>query len=619
MLSAFVGAVNGIGLYEVEQLPLTVAMVLLAIVLSRHPRNLLARLEALIRWIALKPYLSLTFIVVAAIGGPLAVRPLVGFPDPISGDEYSLMLQAKTYLAGRLANPSLTPNFATEWVILDPTYASQYPVLRSLPLLIGYAVGVGAWGGVVLSMAALASAVYWMVSVWIDARYAFVAAMLVILRFGLFSMWVNSYFGGAITALGGVLLVGSYAIVRSRPTVVAGGLLGLGVFLLMTTRPYEGLFYAAPLGGALAIHWLRSGAEARKSLLIPGAVAAALVVAGFSLTLADNLTTTGNWKVSPYTVFDRTYAIPPALMPAKWEWPRSSAIQYDWLRRRRDLFYARLYERRNSLQGVAGAEIFRFRNYWNFYVGFALSLPFVVGLWALRREPAVLLSAAALALALTMETYDFEYYAPPGFGFVVLAVMLGFQSLRVWKPGYGPVGLALSRTLPLALVLGTAIPLSSALSGKPQFPRFEGNSLNAPCCWIWPRSLHVAVENEIQRTADRNLIIVDTGPRAPLREILVANGPSVDDARSIWVNDDPEYNVATIARYRDRRIWRLGWLDDRSPCLQLFQGAPTQIGASLLGSFAKLPDDPERSWSYAQSGQCPEGLTRPPWSESTKR
>ena len=620
LFAFFFAVVSRLGLHEAWQLPLTILMIVLAVAISRRPVNVIQRLEVCIGWVALRPNLALSLLAAASIAGPLALRPFLGFPDPTIPDEFSLILQAKTLLAGKLANPPLPRNFATDWVILSPAYASQYPIFRSLPLLIGYAVGVGAWGGVVLSMAALVCAVYWMVRVWIDARYAFVAAMIVILRFGLFSTWVNSHMGSAFTALGGVLLLGGYAIMRSRPTVAAGGLLGLGCLILITTRPFEGLCYAAPFGGALVILLVRSNAEGRKSFLVPGAVAAALSLAGFGLTFADNLATTGNWMETPYAVFNRTYGQPPAFLPAKWDPEPSSATQYDWLQRRREAD-VRWYRRRSSPELLISAEIWRFRNYWNFYVGFALSLPFALGLWALQREPALLLSAAALALALVNGTYDHAHYAAPGFGLVVLAIMLGFRALRDWKPLDSRVGLALSRTLPLAVAIGMALPLSSTLFGNPQFLP-EPDNFNASCCWMRPRSLYLAIDDEIRRTNanGRNLVVVDTGSRTPMRDgVLVANEPSVADARSIWVNYDPEYNAATIERYPNRRIWRLGWLDDGSPCLQLFGSTPTQDETSLSGSLATLLEDPDRSWFAAPSGQCPGGLTRPPWTVSTRR
>jgi hypothetical protein len=100
---------------------------------------------------------------------------------------------------------------------------------------------------------------------------------------------------------------------------------------------------------------------------------------------------------------------------------------------------------------------------------------------------------------------------------------------------------------------------------------------------------------------------------------LIANEPDVAEARTIWVNDDPEFNRATIDRYPNRRIWRLGWLDDGSPCLQLFQAGSVRNAAPLSGSVARLESDPERGWSSAPAETCPGGLTREPWTVSTKR
>jgi hypothetical protein len=173
--------------------------------------------------------------------------------------------------------------------------------------------------------------------------------------------------------------------------------------------------------------------------------------------------------------------------------------------------------------------------------------------------------------------------------------------------------------LPLALVFGSAIPLSSALFGAPDFSTVTSNSSSEACCALRPRSIHAAVENEINRSDGRNLVIVDTGTRAPGSEVVIANEADIADARTIWVNDDPEFNLATIERYPGRRIWRLGWLDDESPCLQLFQTGSVRSGTPLSGRLASLPGDPERGWFAAPADQCPDGLTRAPWTVSTKR
>ena len=209
-----------VGIYEAWQLPLTVLTLLIAALITKYPIGMFAEFENLVGKISDRPYLSAALIAGAAASARLALSPFLGTPEPIVLDEVSLMLQAQTYLGGHLtSHANLFPDFESVYVLLSPTYASMYPVLRSLPLLIGYWLGIGAWGGVLLSMVALTVAVYWMVKVWINARYAFIAALIVIIRYGLFSSWVNSYCGGAFTALGGVLLLGGFKVVKSRRTL----------------------------------------------------------------------------------------------------------------------------------------------------------------------------------------------------------------------------------------------------------------------------------------------------------------------------------------------------------------------------------------------------------------
>ena len=52
----------------------------------------------------------------------------------------------------------------------------------------------------------------------------FIAAFIVIIRYGLFSLWVNAYWGGAFTALGGALLLGGFKAVRWRVRICSAAL-----------------------------------------------------------------------------------------------------------------------------------------------------------------------------------------------------------------------------------------------------------------------------------------------------------------------------------------------------------------------------------------------------------
>ena len=588
-------------------------MLLTAALVTKHPFELFDRFENFVSTISARPYLSAVLIVGAATCARLALSPLLGTPQPFVADEISLMLQARTYLGGHLANHvRLLPDFESAFVLLSPTYASMYPVLKSLPLFVGLWLGIGAWGGVLLSMVALTLAVYWMAREWIDAKYAFIAALIVIIRFGLFSFWVNSYWGGALTALGGVLLLGGFKAVGSRPSLLNGALVGLGVVFLMTTRPYEGMFFAFPFGVALIVRLARSTARERKSAIPAGVAAAILVAAGFGLTAVHDQAVTGDWKISPYVLYRRTAGQVPFLLVQSFTPQSEGKVRYALARTNND-YEASIYNRRETWSGILSAETFRLRNYWNFYVGFALLIPFVVGIYALGGEPTVLLAAAALGVGLSFETFDYAHYASPGFGVVMLAIMAGFRRLRQWRPFGHPYGLSLSRTLPLALVIESVIPLSSALAGWPTFTLQLNTHTSAPCCWLRSRSLHVAVAQEVDRYEGRNLVIVDSGPKAPTGVHLVYNDPDIDDEKTIWINDDPEFNRLAIDRYPERRIWRLGWLDDGAACLQPFQ---TLSGpADALSDPGRLSPDPQHDWAPGSPDRCPGGLIRAPAAE----
>ena len=459
-------------------------------------------------------------------------------------------------------------------------------------------------------MIALIVAVYWMVREWINSRYAFIAAFIVMIRYGLFGFWANSYWDGAFTALGGVLLVGGFKAIMSRPNLSNGSAVGLGAAILMTTRPYEGMFFAFPLGASLVLQFVRSTRLGRKSLIPSGLAAAALVAGGFGLTFAHNEAVTGDWKVEPYSLYRQTVAEAPAFLLESRSPQRDAPARYAGTRFTLDI-EAKAYDRRATWGGILSAETFRFRNYWNFFVGFALLIPFVVGVYTLRSEPALLLAAASLGVGLSFLTWGHAHYAAPGFGFVILAIMDGFRRLRQWRPWACPYGLWVSRLLPLALVIGSVIPLSSALTGWPTFTMLVNIHDSTPCCWLRPRSLHMAVEDEVDRDQARNLVIVDTGPKAPIDAILVSNGPDIDDEQTIWVNDDAEFNRLAIDRYPVRRIWRLGWLDDGAACLQPFEAVSSLADPS--GDSGRLSADQERGWLAGSPGRCPAGLVHAPF------
>ena len=166
-------------------------------------------------------WLSFGLLVVLIRGALLLWWPI---PKPVIFDEFSYILQADTFAHGRLTNPThpLWRFFESAYVLQHPTYASKYPPAQSLAMAAGETLLGDPWFGVWLSCGAMAAALVWAIEGWLPPGWALLGGLLS-LPLALDSYWMNSYWGGAVAAIGGALLLGGYARVvkRKQPLVRA--------------------------------------------------------------------------------------------------------------------------------------------------------------------------------------------------------------------------------------------------------------------------------------------------------------------------------------------------------------------------------------------------------------
>src|SRR5687767_6048266 len=174
-----------------------------------------------------RPWLGISLIALAGPAIRLLLLPIHPIPVPAVSDEFSHLLLAETFNLGRWTNPvhPLWTHFESIHIIHQPSYNSMYFPGQGAVLAFGVLLG-HPWIAILLSSAAFCGSVVWALQAWIPRRWAFYAGVTAVLRFGVVSYWVDSYWGGALGALGGCLIAGAFGRLRKKASVSQGLVLG---------------------------------------------------------------------------------------------------------------------------------------------------------------------------------------------------------------------------------------------------------------------------------------------------------------------------------------------------------------------------------------------------------
>jgi hypothetical protein len=539
-------------LFWVEALLVGVAVLLASEARGGGKQRLLPGTRAF-AGLARRRRLAVAAVGLCALAGRLALLPILPVPEPHAHDEFSYLLAADTFSSGRLANPThpCWIHFETLHVNQKPTYMSMYPPAQGMVLAAGKVLFGHPWWGVWLSAGLMCSAICWMLQGWLPPLWALAGGLLAVVRLGLFSYWMNSYWGGAVAATGGALALGALPRLLRRPSALDGALMALGAAILANSRPYEGLWLCLPLAVALALRMAKVRGRGFGR-------AAALMALVLSLTAAGMLYY--NWRVAgnplrlPYQVNRETYVQARYFI---WE-PLNLKPVYNHAALRD--FYVN-WQLRQALwagtpsgfvQNAIGSAVY----FWAFFLGPLMTLPLVMihRVASDRRVRLLVIAGAVSLLGLAANLFFVQHYAAPATALLYALLLQGLRHLRFCRCRERPAGAFLAR----AFAVTCAAMLVIRLGAEPVRDRLMPSDL--PTWFQSPRGFgeRARVRRLLEGAPGRHLVLVRYGAGHDPEREWVYNAADIDRAKVVWAREmDEARNRALLEYFKGRRVWLL--------------------------------------------------------------
>jgi hypothetical protein len=502
-----------------------------------------------LKYIAHRQWLCVTLIGLIAFLGSAAVGLIVGIREPKFHDEFSYLLAADTFAHGRLTNPThpMWVHFESFHIIHQPTYMSKYPLGQGIALAAGQIIAGHPIVGVWLSFGLMCAAICWMLYAWVSPRWAILGSVFALINptLGIAGYWAQSYWGGAIAATGGALVLGGVRRLMRQPRVDVALLTGMGLAILANSRPFEGLLVSLAAGIFLMTRISsRRGQELRVSIRTIALPILFILVLTITAMGFYNLRVTGNPLRMPYQIHEETYGMAPIFL-----WQKLSPepeYRHKVIHDFHSTYALPFYTSQRSISGFLIDDVYAL-----FSLGFLTVNIFLIPviivyrvllLWTLRNPWArcAFLIYFVLVLGLLTETFKWPHYLAPVIGLNYYFVLNALRLTRWRNRKIGPFMLWLTPLLAIAVLLVSL------------YRTIKNDSSSS---WQEQRA-HLL--KQLKQEDGKHLIIVSYGPGHSVHNEWVYNEADIDGAKVIFARAiNSREDCRLIEYFKLRRIWSL--------------------------------------------------------------
>ena len=497
----------------------------------------------------------------SALALRVTLLPILPIPQPAVQDEFSYLLMSDTFAHGRLTNAThpMWVHFESFHIIQKPTYASMYFPAQGLFLAVGQVIFHHPFWGVWLSAGLMCAAICWMLQAWLPPFWALIGGFLAVIRLATFSYWANTYFGGNVAALGGALVLGALPRIERSQRARDAVIMGMGLALLVGSRPYESIFFSLPIACSFLLWILRlrgpSLSKTRRQVVFPIAM---ILLATISALLYYFWRVTGSPFRTPYSVNLAAYNPLPSFL---WQSIKSWPVYHHEIMRR---FYSGwLFDYYEFVKSHPVASIaLKIVIFGAFYLGPLLIVPiFMLSLVLPRgfsfkdikprtRFLLLVFCCASLGILLSLFVLPNPHYAAPVTASIYALLLTALQRIRHWRWNRKPVGLAIVRGMSTTAVLLIMI------CGSRTFFKISAISILPTWCSSEPAWSRPRIQAQLESLPGRHLVLVRYSHDHDPGGSWVANAADIDGSKVVWANDmGPLQNQELIDYFKDRKVW----------------------------------------------------------------